>query len=141
MCMFHLLEICIPMWMRNFYDTFSAFGVTMTNPKIKRDLETRNSCGFGFINYDTFEASDAAIKLMNGQYLYNRLISVLCLQGTNGERHGTTAERTLVAINPTTQKSRPPHTVCKQASYISQVRALSVRLFMRFHNTICFNMN
>ncbi|KAK6922740.1 RNA recognition motif domain [Dillenia turbinata] len=59
------------------YDTFSAFGVIVTNPKIMRDPETGNSRGFGFISYDSFESSDAAI------------------------------ERVLAASNPSSQKSRP----------------------------------
>ncbi|XP_071913495.1 uncharacterized protein [Coffea arabica] len=46
------------------YDTFSAFGVIVTNPKIMRDPETGNSRGFGFISYDSFEASDAAIECL-----------------------------------------------------------------------------
>ena len=54
------------------YDTFSAFGVILTTPKIQRDPETGNSKGFAFINYASFEASDAAIEAMNGQYLCNR---------------------------------------------------------------------
>ncbi|KAJ6378761.1 hypothetical protein OIU78_028895 [Salix suchowensis] len=41
-----------------------------------RDPETGNSRGFGFISYDSFEASDAAIEAMNGQYLCNRQITV-----------------------------------------------------------------
>ena len=44
------------------YDTFSAFGVIVNTPKIMRDPETGNSRGFGFVSYDTFEASDAAIE-------------------------------------------------------------------------------
>ena len=48
------------------YDTFSAFGVILTTPKIQRDPETGNSKGFAFINYASFEASDAAIEAMNG---------------------------------------------------------------------------
>lgn len=32
--------------------------------------------GFAFVNYATFEASDAAIRAMDGQYLCNRPISV-----------------------------------------------------------------
>ena len=35
-----------------------------------------NSRGFGFVSYDTFEASDAAVEAMNGQYLCNRPITV-----------------------------------------------------------------
>ena len=49
------------------YDTFSAFGVILTTPKIQRDPETGNSKGFAFINYASFEASDAAIEAMNGK--------------------------------------------------------------------------
>lgn len=94
------------------YDTFSAFGVIVTNPKIMRDPETGNSRGFGFISYDSFEASDAAIESMNGQYLCNRQITVSYAykKDTKGERHGTPAERTLASSNPSTQKSRP-HTM------------------------------
>ncbi|KAK0592684.1 hypothetical protein LWI29_023577 [Acer saccharum] len=94
------------------YDTFSAFGVIVTNPKIMRDPETGNSRGFGFISYDSFEASDAAIEAMNGQYLCNRQITVSYAykKDTKGERHGTPAERILAANNPGSQKSRP-HTL------------------------------
>uniref|UniRef100_A0A1D1XVK7 Splicing factor 3B subunit 4 n=1 Tax=Anthurium amnicola TaxID=1678845 RepID=A0A1D1XVK7_9ARAE len=94
------------------YDTFSAFGVIVTNPKIMRDPDTGNSRGFGFISYDSFEASDAAIEAMNGQYLCNRQITVSYAykKDTKGERHGTPAERVLAASNPGGQKSRP-HTL------------------------------
>ncbi|XP_012065463.2 splicing factor 3B subunit 4 isoform X1 [Jatropha curcas] len=94
------------------HDTFSAFGVIVTNPKIMRDPETGNSRGFGFISYDSFEASDAAIEAMNGQYLCNRQITVSYAykKDTKGERHGTPAERVLAASNPSAQKSRP-HTL------------------------------
>ncbi|XP_044484829.1 splicing factor 3B subunit 4-like [Mangifera indica] len=94
------------------YDTFSAFGVIVTNPKIMRDPDTGNSRGFGFISYDSFEASDAAIEAMIGQYLCNRQITVSYAykKDTKGERHGTPAERILAANNPGTQKSRP-HTL------------------------------
>ena len=60
------------------YDTFSAFGVILTTPKIQRDPETGNSKGFAFINYASFEAADAAIEAMNGQYLCNRYDGGLC---------------------------------------------------------------
>ncbi|KAG9440946.1 hypothetical protein H6P81_021111 [Aristolochia fimbriata] len=94
------------------YDTFSAFGVIVTNPKIMRDPETGNSRGFGFISYDSFETSDAAIEAMNGQYLCNRQITVSYAykKDTKGERHGTPAERILAASNPSAQKNRP-HTL------------------------------
>lgn len=54
------------------YDTFSAFGMIIQTPKIMRDPETGASRGFGFVSYDSFEASDAAIEAMHGQYLCNR---------------------------------------------------------------------
>ncbi|KAJ7522844.1 hypothetical protein O6H91_18G029000 [Diphasiastrum complanatum] len=65
------------------YDTFSAFGVIVTNP-----------------------------KAMNGQYLCNRPITVSYAykKDTRGERHGTPAERMLAASNPGAQKNRP-HTL------------------------------
>lgn len=73
------------------YDTFSAFGVIAQTPKIMRDPDTGNSRGFGFVSYDTFEASDAAIEAMNGQFLCNRPISVTYAykKDTKGERYAT----------------------------------------------------
>jgi hypothetical protein len=90
------------------YDTFSAFGVVCQTPKIMRDPETGNSRGFGFIGYDSFEAADAAIEAMNGQFLANRQINVTYAykKDTKGERHGTVAERILAANNQRTA-SRP----------------------------------
>ena len=58
------------------YDTFSAFGVILQTPKIMRDPDTGNSKGFAFINYSSFEAADAALEAMNGQYLFNRPITI-----------------------------------------------------------------
>ena len=81
------------------YDTFSAFGVVITTPKIMRDPDSGNSRGFGFVSYDSFEAADAAIEAMNGQFLCNRPISVTFAykKDTRVERHGTPAERMLAA--------------------------------------------
>ena len=67
---------------------------------------TGNSRGFGFVSYDSFEASDAAIDSMSSQLLYNRAINVLyaykkivcnkqALQGCEigvGTWHGTREE-------------------------------------------------
>ncbi|KAF4650616.1 hypothetical protein FOL47_001012 [Perkinsus chesapeaki] len=66
--------------------------------KIMRS-ETGESKGFGFVSYDGFEASDAAMAGMNGQYLCNRQISVSYSykKDSKGERHGTAAERLLAA--------------------------------------------
>ena len=54
------------------YDTFSAFGMVIATPKIMRDHDSGSSRGFGFVSFDGYEASDAAIESMNGQYLCNR---------------------------------------------------------------------
>ncbi|KAG7308849.1 Splicing factor 3B subunit 4, partial [Plutella xylostella] len=76
------------------YDTFSAFGVILQTPKVMRDPETGNSKAFAFINFASFEASDAAIEAMNNQYLCNRPISVSYAfkKDVKGERHGSAAE-------------------------------------------------
>uniref|UniRef100_T1J4C6 Splicing factor 3B subunit 4 n=1 Tax=Strigamia maritima TaxID=126957 RepID=T1J4C6_STRMM len=91
------------------YDTFSAFGVILQTPKIMRDPETGNSKGYAFINFASFEASDAAIEAMNGQYLCNRPISISYAfkKDSKGERHGSAAERLLAAQNPLSQADRP----------------------------------
>ncbi|CAG8520698.1 44311_t:CDS:2 [Gigaspora margarita] len=81
------------------YDTFSAFGVIVQTPKIARDPDTGNSKGYGFISYDNFDSSDAAIDAMNGQYLMNKSITVSYAfkKDGKGERHGSAAERLLAA--------------------------------------------
>ncbi|KAL3317485.1 Splicing factor 3B subunit 4 [Cichlidogyrus casuarinus] len=91
------------------YDTFSAFGVILQTPKIMRDPETGNSKGFAFINYANFEASDAAIEAMNGQYLCNRAITISYAfkKDSKGERHGSAAERLLAAQSPLSQADKP----------------------------------
>ncbi|OWA49822.1 Splicing factor 3B subunit 4 [Hypsibius exemplaris] len=91
------------------YDTFSAFGMILQTPKIMRDPETGNSKGYAFVNFASFEASDASIEAMNGQYLCNRAISVSYAfkKDSKGERHGSAAERLLAAQNPIAQADRP----------------------------------
>lgn len=91
------------------YDTFSAFGGISSTPKIMRDVDSTMSKGFGFIGFDSFEASDLAIECMNGQYLCNRQIVVQYAykKDSGGERHGSQAERLLASSNPNTLK---PHT-------------------------------
>lgn len=58
-----------------------------------RDPDTGNSKGYAFINFASFEAADAAIESMNGQYLCNRPISISYAfkKDSKGERHGTPA--------------------------------------------------
>lgn len=55
--------------------------------------------GYGFVSFESFEASDLAIECMNGQYLCNRPIVVQYAfkKDTQGERHGSQAERMLAA--------------------------------------------
>lgn len=91
------------------YDTFSAFGVILQTPKIMRDPESGNSKGYAFVNFASFDASDAAIEAMNGQYLCNRpiTISYAFKKDAKGERHGSAAERLLAAQNPLSQTDRP----------------------------------
>ncbi|KAI8988730.1 hypothetical protein BDB01DRAFT_566130 [Pilobolus umbonatus] len=81
------------------YDTFSAFGLIVHTPKISRDPETGGFKGFGFISFDNFESSDAAIDAMDGQYLMNKQITVSYAfkKDGKGERHGSAAERLLAA--------------------------------------------
>ena len=98
------------------YDTFSAFGTLIRQPKIMRDEDTNTSKGFGFVSFDCFEASDTALECMNGQYLGNRQIVVeyafkkdtQSMDGSNDrpntgstgggpERHGSRPERMLAA--------------------------------------------
>ncbi|KAL0947580.1 hypothetical protein HGRIS_013669 [Hohenbuehelia grisea] len=99
---------------RLLYDTFSAFGMMATTAKIARDPGTGKSKGYGFASYTDFEASDAAIESMNGQFLMNKAITVQYAfkKDGKGERHGTPAERLLAAQarknNALPVAARPP---------------------------------
>jgi len=81
------------------YDTFSAFGSLAETPKVMRDVDTGIAKGFGFVAFDSFEASDLAIECMNQQFLCNRAIQVQYAfkRDAQGERHGSQAERMLAA--------------------------------------------
>ncbi|CZR58973.1 probable spliceosome-associated protein SAP-49 [Phialocephala subalpina] len=83
---------------KTLYDTFSRFGTLQSPPKIARD-ESALSKGYGFVSYQSFEASDDAIANMNGQYLMNKDISVQYAykKDGKGERHGDEAERMLAS--------------------------------------------
>jgi splicing factor 3B subunit 4 len=98
------------------YDTFSAFGVIISTPKIMRDPDG-TSRGFGFVSYEGFEASDAAIQSMNGQYLSGKPITVsyALKKDSKSERHGTPAERILAANNPNSIGRGRPHTLFSAA--------------------------
>ncbi|MCO5589811.1 hypothetical protein L7F22_043780 [Adiantum nelumboides] len=85
---------------RILYETFSAFGNVVGIPKIARDEISGASKGYGFVSFDAFESSDAAVEALNNQFLLNKPINVLYAtkkDGKNGERHGTPAERLLAA--------------------------------------------
>ena len=80
------------------YDTFTQFGQILRQPNIVRD-ENNISKGYGFVSFDSFEASDVAVATMNGQYLLSKTITVeyAYKKDGKGERHGDEAERKLAA--------------------------------------------
>ena len=81
------------------FDTFILFGTLLQTPKVAREETTGTSKGYAFLSYDCFEASDAAVEAMNGQFLGNRPITVnyAYKKDGKGERHGSAAERLLAA--------------------------------------------
>jgi splicing factor 3B subunit 4 len=98
---------------RTLYDTFSAFGLITQPPKIARD-DAGNSRGFGFVSFADFDASDAAVEGMNGQFLGGKEINVsyALKKDGKGERHGSAAERLLAGQG---KKNQPLRMVgCKQ---------------------------
>ena len=82
-------------------DVFSAFGIVIST-KLMRDPETGESKKYGFVSYDNFESSDLAIQRMNSQYLDGVQIDVSYAykKDSNGERHGTIAERVIAQNRP-----------------------------------------
>lgn len=83
------------------WDTFASFGQLLF-AKVMCDPDTGSSREFGFVSYDAFEASDAALAAMNGQWLCNSPITVSYAykKDTVGERHGTPAERLIADHKP-----------------------------------------
>jgi len=84
---------------RMLYEAFAAFG-NVLQAKVMNDPDSGEHRGFAFVSYDDFDAADAAIASMNGQYICNKPLSVSYAykkDGTKGERHGTPAERMLAA--------------------------------------------
>lgn len=88
-------------------DIFSAFG-HVHYCQIARDQITDKSRGFGFISYDNFESSDKALSCMNNQFICNKPahVSYAYKEGTNGQRHGTAAERLLADEHKTEKESK-----------------------------------
>lgn len=85
---------------RLLYETFCQFGGILGAPRVGRDPETGESKNYGFVSFDSFEASDAAIQSLNNQYLLNRPMSVMYAlkkDAKHGERHGSEAERLVAA--------------------------------------------
>ncbi|CAK7244032.1 MAG: Spliceosome-associated protein 49 [Sporothrix thermara] len=80
------------------YDTFAQFGRLVAAPNVVRD-QNNVSKGYGFVNFDSFEASDAARAALHGEYLLSQQISVeyAYKKDGKGERHGDAAERKLAA--------------------------------------------
>ncbi|KDD73296.1 hypothetical protein H632_c2332p0, partial [Helicosporidium sp. ATCC 50920] len=114
------------------YDTFSAFGVIVGAPRVQRDPETGLSRGFGFVSFDDFESSDAAIDAMHGQFLMNRGISVAYAfkKDTKGERHGDYYERQIAAqrkVNLPADAQRPNALFAVSAHAPSAVDAIPLR--------------
>lgn len=94
---------------RMLFDTFSRFGAILSTPRVMRDPETNEPKGFAFVCFADFDASDAAIAQMNGQYLAGRPINVqyALKKDSKGERHGSEAER-LLARKRREQMGAPP---------------------------------
>ncbi|CAD7670478.1 unnamed protein product [Nyctereutes procyonoides] len=90
------------------HDSFDAFRVIFQPPKIMWDPDPGNSKGYAFINFASFDASDAVTEAMNRQYLGNRPISAsYAFKDFKGLRHGSAAERLLAAQNPLSQADHP----------------------------------
>lgn len=73
-----------------------------------RDPATGESKNYGFVSFDSFEASDAAIEALNNQYLANRPMTVDYAEkkdARHGEKHGTAAELLAVARKRARTKS------------------------------------
>jgi splicing factor 3B subunit 4 len=94
------------------FDTFSQFGNIVNTPKVARDPDSGVSKGYAFLSYDDFDASDAAIAHMNGQYLCNKPITVSYAfkKDSKSERHGTPEER-LLAAEAKRRHILPPPTI------------------------------
>lgn len=77
--------------------TFAAFGPLVEAPRISHGNGATPACAF--LNFESFEAADAAIAAMDGQYLGTRPVTVSYAyrRDARNERHGSEAERTMAA--------------------------------------------
>lgn len=89
------------------YHTFSAFGLIVSTT-VMRDETTGVSKGYAFLSFDNFEAADAAIETMNGQFVRGRRINVqyALKKDSKNERHGSQAERYLAKHNPLVEQRK-----------------------------------
>lgn len=85
---------------RTLRDVFSSFG-NIVLIRIEKDNDGKAK-HYGFINYDKFESSDNAIKVMNNQFLCGKMLKVeyAYREGSKTEKHGSLAERILAANKP-----------------------------------------
>lgn len=90
------------------FDTFSAFGVVLDAHQA-RAVESSAPRGFGFVVFDSFEASDAAVEALNGQFFAARQIIVQYAfrKDAPTERHGSDVERTLAAAKRAQKNELP----------------------------------
>jgi splicing factor 3B subunit 4 len=97
---------------KTLFDTFSAFG-GIVEVRVQRDLDTGLPKGFGFVSFDAFEAADAAIEALNGQFLAGRpvVVQYAFRKDSKMERHGSVAERAMAAALRGTrqQQALQPH--------------------------------
>lgn len=93
-------------------ETFRKFGNLIEPPQVVRD-EEGNSKGHGFVEYDSFEASDEAIERMNGALLMNNKISVEYAYKEGKMKHGDEVERLLAEKAKTNLKRPQPGKVQK----------------------------
>ena len=70
---------------------------------LKQCEKTGNSKGYAFLNFASFEASDAGIEAVNEQYLCIRAITISYAFEI---RHGSTTELLLADQNPLAQADR-----------------------------------
>ncbi|KAL0228440.1 hypothetical protein RCL1_004583 [Eukaryota sp. TZLM3-RCL] len=80
------------------YNLFSHFGYMPVPPRVMRDPETGISKGFAFVSFDSFDASDRALKELSGQSIAGRPLSISYALKSDGSgaRHGSEAERALL---------------------------------------------
>ncbi|EAN32657.1 RNA recognition motif family protein [Theileria parva strain Muguga] len=96
---------------RLLHDTFSAFGRVLSAKMVRSETSGKT---YAIVSFDDFEASDAALRTMNGQFLCNKPIHVSYAykEDTKGERHGGAAERLIASKRP---KDYSKHMAAAQA--------------------------